>query len=159
MILLIGLLIILSFGWVVLRGAPYLPTLAKQTDIALDLLALQPGQLLIDLGAGDGRVALAAAKRGIKVIGYEINPILWAIAWARSLRYRRLIRIKLRDFWAMKLTKCDGVFVFGIGHIMSRLEKKLESELKKGTGVVSFTFKLPNRKPEKIAEGLYLYRF
>ena len=143
----------------ILRGAPYLPTLKKQTEIALDLLDLKTGQTLIDLGAGDGRVAIAAARRGIRVVGYELNPLLWLIASVRTLRYRDLVTMRLADFWNVKLNSCDGVFIFGIERIMPRLETKLQHELKGGTKVVSFTFRLPNSKEIKNVNGLYLYRF
>jgi precorrin-6B methylase 2 len=85
MIWILLLIIILAFQFVVLfLGAPYVPTLHKQREIALDLLKLKPGQTLIDLGCGDGAMLIEAAKRGIKVVGYEINPLLVFIAWAAN---------------------------------------------------------------------------
>jgi hypothetical protein len=81
MIWIILLLVILAFQFVVLfLGAPYVPTLPKQREAALDLLKLKPGQTLIDLGCGDGAMLIAAAKRGINSVGYEINPLLALIA-------------------------------------------------------------------------------
>ena len=55
--------VILIFGFVVFFGAPYLPTFNKVQNTALDLLDLKPGQTLIELGSGDGRVMREAAKR------------------------------------------------------------------------------------------------
>lgn len=68
--------VIIIFGFVILFGAPYLPTLKPQIKIALDMLDLQPGQTLIEIGSGDGRVLKAAAERGWNAVGYELNPVL-----------------------------------------------------------------------------------
>jgi hypothetical protein len=74
--LLVVIGVVLMFGFVVFFGAPYLPTLKPQIETALDLLDLKPGQTLIEVGSGDGRVLLAAAHRGLHAVGYELNPIL-----------------------------------------------------------------------------------
>ena len=61
-VLVLGVVLILAFGAVMLVGAPYLPTLGKQVNSALDLLDLKKGQRLLELGAGDGTVALVGIK-------------------------------------------------------------------------------------------------
>lgn len=136
-----------------------MPTLRKQTESALDLLDLRPGQVLIDLGAGDGRVAIAAARRGLNVIGYELNPVLWLVARSRALPYGKQVKIRYGDFWRIRVPACDAVFVFGINRIMGKLESKLHKELQKDTKVISFTFQFPHEKPVEEREGLFLYRF
>ncbi|HSH18794.1 MAG TPA: class I SAM-dependent methyltransferase, partial [Candidatus Saccharimonadales bacterium] len=99
--ILTALLLVLSacFGFVLLRGAPYLPTLRKQVDAALDLADLSPGDTLLELGCGDGKVMIAAAQRGLKVVGYELNPILACIAWLRTRRYGKQVQVVWGDFW------------------------------------------------------------
>jgi len=67
--------LVLLFCGIVFIGAPYVPTKRAQIAAALDLLELKVGDLLLELGAGDGRVAKAAAERGIRVVGYELNTI------------------------------------------------------------------------------------
>ena len=57
------------FIYVILFGAPYLPTLSRQVTDTLDLLDFKKGSTLIELGCGDGKVMVAAAEKGIKVIG------------------------------------------------------------------------------------------
>lgn len=93
------LVLAVCFGGVVFFGAPYLPTLSPQVKAALDLAGLKKGDHLLELGCGDGKVVLAAARRGINVIGYELNPILAAVAWLRTWRYRKNVRIVWGDFW------------------------------------------------------------
>lgn len=161
-IALIIIVIVLLFGFVVAFGAPYLPTLKKQTDDALDLLDLKPGQQLLELGCGDGRVMLAAAKRGLRVTGYELNPILAVIARIVTWRYRKTTKVVWGDFWRAKWPPTDGVFVFLLDRYMVKLDKKVTEHRKKqkqGIRLLSFTFQIPNKKPDKINQGLYLYEY
>lgn len=149
----------LPFAIGALRGAPYVPTLRRQMDVALDLLDLQPGETLLELGAGDGKVVKAAATRGLKVVAYEINPLLCMIAQMRIGRYHKNVRIYCQDYWQVPLPKCDGVFIFGIARIMPRMEKKLSVELKPNTPVVSFAYTFPGKKILRKTKGVFLYRF
>jgi ribosomal protein L11 methylase PrmA len=140
-------------------GAPYLPTKKPQITTALQLLNLKAGQTVIDLGSGDGSFLLAAAQLGIKGIGYEINPLLALISRLRTWRYRKLIDIHLANFWHEKLPEADAIFVFLIRRYMTKLDKKLQIELKKPTLVASYTFKIPGRQYIKSKSGVYLYEY
>lgn len=156
---LLAVVLVVFFGLVIMSGAPYVPTLKSQIDSALDLLSLKKGQLLVELGAGDGRVALTAAKRGWIARGYEINPLLCLIGKARCLSYRGRVKVHCRDMWGSDLSQCDGVFVFGAKHMMQRLSDKLEHELRPGAKVVSFAYKLPGKEPARYHNGIYLYQY
>lgn len=160
--ILVLIVLILLFGFVVAFGAPYLPTLKKQTEDALDLLNLRAGQTLLELGCGDGRVARAAAKRGITVVGYELNPVLVLIAKLTTLRYHKLVKIKLANFWTVKLPPTDGIFVFLLDKYMQKLDKKIVQHVAtqgKPLKLLSFTFKVPGRKPSAKNGGLFLYKY
>jgi hypothetical protein len=61
----IMLLIVLPFGFVLLYGAPYLPTRKRPANMALDMLKLKKGDVFVDPGCGDGAVIIEAAKRGL----------------------------------------------------------------------------------------------
>src|SRR6185437_14241003 len=106
------LVIVLAFSGVLLFGAPYLPTLQKQGGVALGLLNLKPGQTLLELGSGDGKMLILAARAGLNVVGIELNPFLFIISWLRTRRYRGQVRIIWGDFWRVSWPECDGVFVF-----------------------------------------------
>ena len=153
-------LLVLAYGAVILIGAPYLPTKKAQITDALDLLDLQPGQVVVDLGCGDGSFLKAAAERGLRAVGYEVNPFLAAIAWGRTRRYGRLVKIKLGNFWRADLKTADGMFVFLIGHHMRRLDKMIQ---KRGGArplkLVSHAFKIPGKKAECQKGPLFLYRY
>lgn len=153
--------IILLFGFVVFYGAPYLPTLKKQTKDALDLLDLKPGQTLLELGSGDGTVLLAAAKRGIRCVGYELNPVLVVISRIMTWRYRKLVTIKMANYWSVQWPKTDGIYVFLLQKYMDKLDTKVTQHSRKyGTiKLVSFAFTIPNKTPKAKRTGLTLYVF
>src|SRR5947209_2073842 len=109
--ILIGLLLA-GFGGVLLVGAPYLPTLTPHVETALDLIELQTGETLLELGCGDGKVLIAAAKRGLNVVGYELNPWMYLIARLRTWHYRRQVRVIWGDFWSKPWPEAEGIFIF-----------------------------------------------
>ena len=94
--------LVLIFSFVIFFGAPYLPTLKPEAQKALGLLDLKPGQTLLELGSGDGRVLKQAAKQGIRGIGYELNPLLVIYSQISCWRYRKLVTFKCRNFWQVK---------------------------------------------------------
>lgn len=153
-ILIFGVLI---FGFVVWFGAPYLPTLKNTGEIALDLLDLKPGQTLIELGSGDGRIMRKAAKRGLHVVGYELNPILVFVSMLVTWKYRRQVRIIWGSFWSAKWPEYDGVYVFLLDKYMDRLDKKIRKSSKSGVKVASNCFEIPGKKHKTEQSGVYLY--
>jgi 16S rRNA A1518/A1519 N6-dimethyltransferase RsmA/KsgA/DIM1 with predicted DNA glycosylase/AP lyase activity len=153
-------LVIILFGFVTLFGAPYLPTLKKQTEIALDLLEVKNGMTILELGSGDGSVALAAAKRGAKVIGYELNPILVVVSRLRCIKYRKMVRIHLGNYWNKDWPVTDGIFVFLLDKYMKKLDTKIIRQYKgRRVKLVSFAFEIPNKKPAKKKSGMFLYEY
>lgn len=158
-IYLVFLLIVLCFGFVLLFGAPYLPTHKNQSKIALEMLDLKKGQTLYELGCGDGTVLLLAAKKGIKSVGYELNPILYLVAKIRCWRYRKSITIRFGNFWGANLSGADAVYVFLLNKFMSKLDGKLSAELKAETKLASYTFKIPGKRIIKEESGVFLYKY
>lgn len=154
-----AIIVVLLFGAVVFFGAPYVPTLSRQTETALDLLDLKPGQTLLELGSGDGRVMAAAAARGINVVGYELNPLLVMSAWWRTRRYRPLVRLRWANFWRASWPPADGIFVFLHPRFMSRLDKKIVQSYGQKCKLVSFAFEIPGKRPAAEKDGVYLYKY
>lgn len=147
------------FAFVLLFGAPYLPTQRRQTQAALDLINLKPGQTLYELGCGDGRVLKQAAARGIHGVGYELNPLVALIARIHTWKYRKTVKIVCGNFWRADVGGADAVFVFLLDRFMPKLDKKLTQELKKGTPLVSFAFKIPSKEIARQKDGVYLYQY
>ncbi len=154
-----ALLLIFLFSFVLLFGAPYLPTLSAQAESALDLVDLKPGDHLLELGCGDGKVMIAAAERGLRVTGYELNPILAAIAWLRTRRYGKRVKVVCGNFWRVKLPPSEGIFVFLLPKYMAKLDTKITQESRKPVKLVSFAFKIPEKKIMKEKQGVYLYTY
>lgn len=159
-----GILGVLAFGFVVFFGAPYLPTLRLQASEALDLLDLVPGQTLVELGSGDGRILREAAERGIYAIGYELNPLL--VIWSRlaNWKYRHYIKVHWRNYWRMPLPITDAIYVFLLHKYMNKLDTKIAQDkqnwgTKKRLRVVSFAFEIPGKSPIKERNGLFLYSY
>lgn len=159
-IALILIALVFLFGFVIAFGAPYLPTMRRQTDEALDLLELKPGQHLLELGCGDGRVMLAAARRGYRVTGYELNPILVLVARLVTFRYRSKVKVIWGNFWTKKWPPADGIFTFLLQKYMPKLDKKIAQTYKgKHVKLVSFAFSVPGKKASKKHHGLYRYDY
>lgn len=145
----------------ILEGAPFLPIPKEKIERAIQLIDLKPGQKFVDLGAGEGRILILAAKKGAQAFGFEINPFLVLLANLNIKREKvqNLAVCQWKNFWRQDLSSFDVVFIYGIGQIMNRLEKKLKKELKAGAKVVSFIFQLPNQQPEIKENGIYIYQF
>jgi len=151
--------LLICFGGVVLVGAPYLPTMRPQIRAALDLAGLKKGDTLLELGCGDGRVLLAAAREGYNAVGYELNPVLAAVAWLRTRRYRRQVRVIWGDYWRTDWPPAEAVFTFLITRYMPKLNKKLMQSPHKPVKLVSHAFKIPGQKPAAQSRGVYLYKY
>ncbi len=143
-----------------LNGALYIPTDREMVEKMLALAELKPGDRLVDIGSGDGRLVIAAAQRGVHAKGFEINPLL---VWLSNRKIRReglekLASVEWKDMWSAHLTPYSVVIVFGIAHIMKRLEKKLERELEPGTRVICNLFPLPTWEGKKDEVFVYVKR-
>ena len=146
LVLIVLVLTIGGFAVGGIAGAPWVPTFRKDIHALLDDCGLKKSGKLIELGCGDGRLVKAAAKRGIQVTGYEINPLLFLFAWARNLGYPNA-HVRLGNFWNKDWSQADAVITFLIPRSMGKIEAKAEKELKPDSRLISYVFPLPNKKP------------
>jgi len=159
-ILFIGVVSIFLFAGVVVFGAPFLPTLSKRVDDAIELLDLRPGQTMLELGSGDGRLLKAAAKKGIYAVGYELNPALVVYSYISTWKYRKLVTIKWGNYWEKKWPKADAMYVFLLNPYMSKLHNKVVQYIQnRPFTVVSFAFKIPEKEPSKEINSMFQYRY
>ena len=152
------LIFVFCFGYVLLFGAPYLPTMKRQVKAAIKLSGLKPGQTLLELGSGDGRVLVAAAQAGLNVVGYELNPLLFMLSYIRVRRYRKQVRVIFGNFWQLSWPACDGIYVFLLPRLMGKLEQKIRAEGLSAVPVISFAFKFNELLPVSESHGVFLYR-
>lgn len=159
-LILAGAVVILLFCGVIAFGAPFLPTLKKRVDDALHLLDLKPGETLLELGSGDGRLLKAAGKKHIKAIGYELNPVLVLYSKIYTWPERKYVSIKWGNYWRAKWPPSDGMYVFLLQPYMSKLHKKV-AQYSKGNNykLVSFAFEIKGKKPTKTKDGMFLYEY
>lgn len=155
----VAAILVICFAGVLLFGAPYLPTLKPQVAAALELVALKPGDTLLELGCGDGKVVLAAARQGIKVVGYELNPLLAAVAWIRTRRYRKQVQIIWGDFWQKPWPEAQAIFTFLLPRYMAKLNKKVMQYPFKPVKLVSFAFTIAEKPVEAEKAGVHLYTY
>jgi len=140
-------------------GAIYVPTSNEKVEKMINLLEIKPGQLAADLGAGDGRLLIALAKAGAKAYGCEINPFLVLLA-KKNIKEAGLegkAFVFWKSLWNQDLAEFDAVVVYGMRHMMGKLEKKFENELKPGAKIASNYFVLPRWRPIKVTDKVYFY--
>ena len=143
-----------------IKGAPYAPHGRKRMETMFKLLNFEKGNKLVDLGSGDGRIVISAAKHGITASGFEINPLLYFISKVKlKMNGVKNADIYCKSYWGENLSSYSYITIYATSHIMSALQKKLLKELKPGTRVVSNHFKFPSLKVEKQLDDVYLYIF
>ena len=149
------------------QGAMFHPSAKVRVRTFLDHVPMKAGDLLVDIGCGDGRVLRAAKRRyGVRALGFEVNPLAYALARIRILGVQG-IEVRLRNFWNVHVGDADVVFCYLFPDVMGRLAHKLEKELRPGTRVVSCNFPLPGWRHSELlypessihADPIYLYRF
>jgi len=153
--------IVMIFGFVVFWGAPYVPSKKKEIEQAFtELYPLSDRDVLVDIGSGDGIVLRAAAKKGARAVGYELNPLLVGIARMVS-RGDRLVSVKLANFWRVPLPDdTTVVYSFGESRDIQRMAEKVACEadrLQRQLTFISYAFEVPGQKPQKTSGAYFLY--
>lgn len=150
--------------------APYVPTPHEVVDRMLILAGVTKDDVLIDLGCGDGRIPIAAAKKyGTRGLGVDIDPqrIAEANANAKTAGVEHLVTFKLQDAMKTDVSGATVVTTYLLTASNLRLRPLLTAQLKPGSRIVTHSFGMGDWVPEKAdsftdAEGrnrmLYLYR-
>ncbi|XP_078093502.1 ATP synthase subunit C lysine N-methyltransferase isoform X1 [Mustelus asterias] len=124
---------------------PFVPASTAQVETVLQLLRGRGGAL-VDIGSGDGRIVIAAAKQGFQAVGYELNP--WLVWYSRYRAWREGVhhntRFYISDLWKVNFSEYSNVVIFGVPQMMQSLEGKLQSELKGNARVVACRFPFPS---------------
>jgi SAM-dependent methyltransferase len=149
----VGLL--LAAGCVPIPGqeAPYVQTPAPVVQAMLRLAAVGRDDVVYDLGSGDGRIVLAAARDfGARGVGVEIDPRLVAESaqWARRARVSDRVRFIQQDLFETDLRPATVVTLYLGRELNARLRPKLLAELRPGARIVSHQYEIGDWPPERV---------
>ena len=146
--------------------APFVQTPLEVAKKMLDLSHVKPGEVLYDLGCGDGRLIILAAKdMGANSTGIELREDLVERARTeiKRLNLEDKVRVIQGNFFDVNISDANVITLYLTSSANERLRPKLEAELKTGTRVVSHDFKVPGWKPKQVYDELlghtiYTYR-
>lgn len=130
----------------------YVPTPNDVVEKMLDLASPGKDDLIYDLGCGDGRIVIAAAKRcGCKAVGYDIEPerVIESRRNVEKDKVGHLVTIEQKDVFKLDLSPASVVTVYLLPELNVKLIPQLE-KLKPGSRVVSHEFPMKGVKPDKV---------
>ena len=144
-----------------IKSAPWDPTPMRIVKIMLEMAGVKKGETLYDLGCGDGRIIITAAKMyGAEAVGVELDPLRYLITRARikfnGLKNATVLR---ENFFNIDFSKADVVTLFLYKSVNNRLKNKFASQLRDGSRIVSYIWRFDEWIPEKVDEKnrVYLY--
>ena len=133
--------------------APFVPSPVTVVQHMLKLAELKPGEVLFDLGAGDGRTVIMAAKTfGARAVGVELREDLAkkAMSTIHDNGLADRVTIVNGDMFGVNLMSADVVFLYLTTSANDKIRPKMEQELKKGVSVVSHDYEIIGWKPLKV---------
>lgn len=146
--------VVATFAYASWRAAPWVPLHRPDVKRAVDLMLIEAGMIVYDLGCGDGRILEESARRGAIARGYEISLLPYLLA-----RFKQGVKndhgsmdVRFRDFWFCNLKDADVVFLFLMPKVLPKMRLKLEQELKPGARVISYVWPIEGWTPRIINE-------
>jgi len=130
----------------------YVPTPRKVVEEMLRMAELRPDDVVYDLGCGDGRIVIAAAQlRGVKAVGYDIDPerVKEARANVRAAGVEHLVRIEQADVFTLDLTGASVITLYLLPQLNVRLMPQL-ARLRPGSRILSHNFDMRGAKPVEV---------
>lgn len=153
--------------------APFVPSPPVVVEFMLKLAGLKAGEVLFDMGAGDGRTVIMAAKSfGARGVGIELREDLAKKAMGAIHEHGLEDRVTIvnGDMFNVNLTEADVVYLYLTTSANEKIKPKLEKDLRKGARVVSHDYEIIGWRPEKVenfcenphlgypSHTIYLYR-
>jgi methyltransferase family protein len=131
------------------KDVVYLPTPQELVEKMLDMAAVTPQDLVVDLGSGDGRIVIAAAKRGAKALGIEYDGPLVDLSRQTALREGVSDRATFvqADLFTTDFSQATVITMFLLSDMMIKLRPQI-AEMKPGTRVVSNSFEMDGWAPD-----------
>ena len=129
---------------------PYVPTPQEVVDRMLEMVQVKKGDVVYDLGSGDGRIVVTAAKKyGVKAIGFEIDPqrIKESHENIRKAGVEKLVEIRQQDIRTVDLSGASVLTMYLLPEVNLMLRPNIWSQMKPGSRVVSHDFDMGDWKP------------
>jgi ribosomal protein L11 methylase PrmA len=131
---------------------PYVATPQEVVDKMLELAEIKKGDVVYDLGCGDGRIVVTAARKyGVKGVGFDMNPecIKDSLANAKANQVEHLVTFKEADIFTLDLREASVVTLYLWPEVNARLMPQLE-KLRPGSRIVSHDYNMPGAKPAQV---------
>lgn len=143
-------------GWI---AAPYVPTRKRDVARFLELAKIKTGDVVYDLGCGDGRVLSAAAKQGVRAVGFEISILNYLFCKV----FRRGIKVKFKNFFAANFSDADLVYMFLSQKAHNKMGEILKKQLRPGARIITYVWPIDGLVADKVNKtagqpNLYLYK-
>jgi len=150
---------IVAVLWSITFGAPFVPVPDDRLAGLLRLADLKPGEVFFDLGSGDGRVLIEAARRGARAEGWEINPYLclWTALAARLAGVGGRVKVHWMSYDFAPYEQADVIAMYLLPSQMKSFEPRLRGRMRSGSRVVAASFKFPTWPPAGEDSGSRLY--
>ncbi len=129
----------------------FVPTPQEVVNKMLELADVRPGEIVYDLGCGDGRIPVTAAKKyGVRAWGFDINPVRVkeSLENVEKNNVKNLVTIKLQDIFELDLSKADVVTLYLLPQLNVKLIPQLD-KLKPGCRIVSHDFNMEGVRPKR----------
>lgn len=142
-------------------GAIYYPSKKEAVDQMLKLAGVTDKDTVFDLGSGDGRIIIAAAQKGAKAVGFEIDPILvWQSRQKiKKAKVENLAKVCFQSFWKADFNQATVITLYLFPRFMDKLQDILEKKLTHPLILVSNDYEFPRKKYFKKQGKIYLYQF
>jgi hypothetical protein len=164
LLILVGVALLIPTAYAGKIGAPYAPTRMRVVRKAFDELEIGNNDVVVDLGVGDGSIVIEAARRGAKAYGYELSPIMWAVAWVRTWFVKgKRPTIYFGNFYKKKPEDATVIFAFLMPDNMPRVKQYLRSiSFPNGSFMLAYAFPFKDEEPltvirEDKCAPLYVY--
>ena len=159
-ILILAIIFIFSVTWTNATGAPWVPSTRKTVESMLEMAEVTPDDVVYDLGCGDGRTVITAARSyGARAVGIEIDPLryLWCQIAITVLGLRNQVQIIFGNFFDQDLSEATVVTCYLLQSTNPDLESKFHAELTPGTRIVSNTFSFRSLQRVRQSNNAQLY--
>ena len=145
---------------IIFFGPPFIPTPMRIIKDLTQIANISKDDVVIDLGSGDGRMLIHAARQGAIAKGWEINPllVLWTRLAAHRYRVGKRVKVHLQNYYKADLSDATIVFLYNFPPHIPKLEQKLKQDLRAGTIVISHKFTFPTLTLAATPkQGIFIY--